>query len=104
MVNKKEEEAEFISKVNKMKKVICKNVIYVRGTATLTKIVGLRESHNALIVKDLATYPKIADSRKLSKLIFRKIKKVKEIYFMPLKVLPSKEMMCGILIVVVVTT
>ncbi|XP_058192176.1 uncharacterized protein LOC131309577 [Rhododendron vialii] len=53
---------------------------------------------------DESTQPRIAESQTINKLITPKSKKVEGAYFMLVKQLPSKRMMCGSLIVVVVTT
>ncbi|XP_058221728.1 uncharacterized protein LOC131331807 [Rhododendron vialii] len=53
---------------------------------------------------DESTQPRITESQTINKLITPKSKKVEGACFMLVKWLPSKRMMCGSLIVVVVTT
>jgi hypothetical protein len=57
-----EEEVEAAMKENQVLKALLKDIIFARRVVMLKKIVGLRESLNVLIARNLATCKRIVDS------------------------------------------
>ena len=80
------------------------SVIFVKEIAMLKKIFGSKGSLNASIVKNLGMLKKIADLRTINKQVVLRRKRLMKTCFMLVKVLLSKRIMCGSLIVVAQTT